>query len=581
MPQEMPEVPAVDAEAWDARFEIGRPDHRIEIAAAYVREFAEAQQVRARDGVEVVFLGGGNTTRLRAERLVLEHKRDRFGLAGGVILTAGDHLEMQADTLVWSGEDERLRIPGPLRVDFARGWERGHNLSSNFAVDSWTLEAVEGHWRSKGGQEVVIRAKREESWSFDGLQEITYDSVQVHYNGITLAGARATFAPEAQKLVFTNGIEGADSLLRFTAARAEVDIVAEKVLARGRVDYREDEIELAAAEVAEDRSAGRLQAWGAPAVFVHGARRIAAPALGYARDARVLTAWDGVEFSEGERRLQSGALRYERDAAVLAVWDDVDLRAPEFEGRLSGDSLYFDLVGEQGRVVGTPSLRRAGAAQDTFSLAAEVLHFELARRRLEGIGGFALRAEGVALAAARGVYEADSARVLAADGVVLHHRRTECDCHSRLEADSMVVALVDNQVEQISMPGRVFAQVDTEDRRNWIEGRGSRVFMVAGDLERVEVDAEADVTHRHLDTDEVNRFHGQRMTLHFDAGGLRRALVSGSAQLVTRLQDEGGEVVVNEVVGQELEILFTDGSIAEVGIGPDIEGRYFPPEEEP
>ena len=108
---------------------------------------------------------------------------------------------------------------------------------------------------------------------------------------------------------------------------------------------------------------------------------------------------------------------------MLAVWDEVDLRAPELEGRLTGDSLYFDLDREQGRLVGAPSLRRAGADGDTLSLAAGVLRFELARRRLEGTGKFALRAEGVALAAARGVYEADSARVLAADGVVLHHRR--------------------------------------------------------------------------------------------------------------------------------------------------------------
>ena len=143
----------------------------------------------------------------------------------------------------------------------------------------------------------------------------------------------------------------------------------------------------------------------------------------------------------------------------------------------------------------------------------------------------------------------------------------------------MVVALADNQVEQVAIPGWVFAQVDTEARRNWIEGRGGRVFMVAGGLERVEIDAEADVTYRHLDKDEVNRFQGQRITLYFDAGDLRRALVSGNAQLLTRLQEEDGEVAINEVVGEELEIHFADGSIAEVGIGPNIEGSYYPLEE--
>ena len=115
----------------------------------------------------------------------------------------------------------------------------------------------------------------------------------------------------------------------------------------------------------------------------------------------------------------------------------------------------------------------------------------------------------------------------------------------------------------------------------WIEGRGGRVFMVNGNLQRIEVDAEADVTHRHPEKDEVNRFHGRQMTLYFAAEGLQRALVSGAAKLVSRLQEEDGEVAVNEVSGEALEIHFAAGSIAEVRIGPDIEGSYYPPEQEP
>ena len=171
--------------------------------------------------------------------------------------------------------------------------------------------------------------------------------------------------------------------------------------------------------------------------------------------------------------------------------------------------------------------------------------------------------------------------MLVAGGVVLDHLSDARDYRSRLEADSMVVELVDNRVERIAMPGQIFGQVDASGRRNWIEGQGGRVFMVDGNLARVEVDAAADVTHRHPEKDEVNRFHGRQMTLYFDAEGLQRALVSGAAQLVTRLQEEGGEVAVNEVSGEELEIRFADGSIAEVRIGPDIEGSYYPHEQEP
>ncbi|MXX37738.1 MAG: hypothetical protein F4Y91_11945 [Gemmatimonadetes bacterium] len=574
VPEEPLQIPEVDGEAWDAHIELGRPGYRIEIRAAYLREFSKSEQVVATGGVEVAFRGDEAVSTLRAERLVLEHKRDRFGVAGGVVLQAGDSLEVQSDTLLWESVHEQLRIPGALRVEVSQGREWGRNLTSNFAVDAWSLEAVEGLWRGRDGAMVEVRARREESRRVKGVQEIAYDSVEVRYDGVKLSGPRATFLPEARRFDLSGGVEGADSLAQFAADEVAVDAEKQRLVARGEVRYQEEEAELRAAEVEEDRSAALLQARGEPATFVQGERQIEARQLAYLRSEQKLTAQGGVVLCAGARELTAQTLRYTCDGQVHAE-GAIALKAPELDGSLAGDSLFFDLEQEAGWMRGAPSLR-----QRELVLTAPVLQFDLVRGRLAGTGGFALRAEGLEVAAARGAYEADSTRVLVAEGVVLEERDDERDYHSRLMADSMVVALADSRVEWIAIPGQVSGQIEVGDRRSWIEGRGGQVFMADGDLERVEVSAAADVTHRRADNEEINRFRGQQMTLYFDAAGLHRALVKGAAELVTRLQEDE-EVSVNEVSGEELDIRFAEGSLAEVRVGPEIEGRYYPPAEEP
>lgn len=574
VPEEPLQIPEVDGEAWDAHIELGRPGYRIQIRAAYLREFSKSEQVVATGGVEVSFRGDEAVSTLRAERLVLEHKRDRFGVAGGVVLHAGDSLEVQADTLLWESVHEQLRIPGALRVEVSQGREWGRNLTSNFAVDAWSLEAVEGLWRGRDGAMVEVRAQREESRRVEGVQEIAYDCVEVRYDGVKLTGPHATFLPEARRFDLTGGVEGADSLAQFAADEVAVDAEKQRLVARGEVRYQEEEAELRAAEVEEDRNSALLQARGEPATFVQGERQIAAHQLAYSRSDQKLTAQGGVVLRAGARELTAQTLRYTRDGQVHAD-GAIALKAPELDGSLAGDSLFFDLEQEAGWMRGAPSLR-----QRELVLTAPVLRFDLVRGRLAGTGGFALRAEGLEVAAVRGAYEADSTRVLVAEGVVLEERDDERDYHSRLMADSMVVALADSRVEWIAIPGQVSGQIEVGDRHSWIEGQGGQVFMADGDLERVEVSSEADVTHRRAENEEINRFRGQQMTLYFDAGGLHRALVKGAAELVTRLQEDE-EVSVNEVSGEELDIRFVEGSLAEVRVGPEIEGRYYPPAEEP
>ena len=126
VPEEPLQIPEVDGEAWDANIELGRPGHRIQIRADYLREFSKSERVVATGGVEVAFRGDEAVSTLRAERMVLEHKRDRFGLAGGVVLRAGDSLEVQADTLLWGKCPRAVAHSG----DTAGGSRRGTGVGA-------------------------------------------------------------------------------------------------------------------------------------------------------------------------------------------------------------------------------------------------------------------------------------------------------------------------------------------------------------------------------------------------------------------------------------------------------------------
>ena len=147
---------------------------------------------------------------------------------------------------------------------------------------------------------------------------------------------------------------------------------------------------------------------------------------------------------------------------------------------------------------GAPLLRRIGENGDTLTIAATVLHFDLAGSELSGQGNFALETTDVKLNAERGAYNTDAAQVIVAGGVVLGQQGGERDYSSRLQADSMIVELVDWQVERIGVPGRVFARIEANGRHNWIEGQGGRLGGRTGGRPDLVAETPSQTTKRSL-----------------------------------------------------------------------------------
>jgi len=576
------EIPSADAEAKDVLLQLVRPGTHLQIRAAQVREYSDEQVAIADGGVEVTFYNaeGQGGVHLRAERLRLDHKSGGMGLAGGVVLRSNDSLEVQADTLSWEAEGEHLRVPGSLIVVHAEGREQGRDLETDSAAEAWLLYDVVGRWNFAAEDEVVeVRAARERSQRQGNQLQIRYEEAELRFAGMRLTGAVAHWVPGDRQAYFSGGVEGLDSSGHFSARDVEVNLQSRRLLARGAVKSARGSAKLEAEEFVEEWQAHKSLASGYPARYEREGRGIEARHIRYRRDEDWVEADSQVVFREGERSLGARHLVYRGQNASVEAHGGVLLNGPELEGILSGDSLFFDLDLERGWMVGTPILRRSD--QGELQLSADSMSFDLRARELSGSGHFALEGDGLTARARVGHYDAEKEQISFADSVVLEQGDSEGEYRSRIVSDSLIISLEEGVARQILILGELEGKVEMgDDRVSWIEGRGGRVWLADTKLERIELDAKADATYRHIKKDEVSRFRGQRMFLYFDENGLYQVRVEGDAKLVSRLVRDDGEPAVNEVIGQELDIYFTEGSIVSVQVGPEIEGTYFPPEKE-
>lgn len=579
----IPAVPPVDRESWEAELELRQPGLQITIQAAYVSDDLGRHIARADSGVQVSFRSpeGDLFSRLQARRLVLDHGGDGIRLGGGVLLTAEDSLEVQADSLIWDGKTEQLWVPGQLRIATSSGWERGSELRTGYAFREWSMERVTGRWRGSG-YEVEIRARSERGRRDEGFI-IAYDSVQALCDGALIGSPRARFSEAEATVYFFDGVSGSDSTRQLSAREIDFDLERRHVVARGKVEWRQPDFQLTAETVEEDREKGRLRIWGQPALFTQGERRIEAGYLEHAEESGRLEASDQVLFREGEREMRMGQLLYERSRERLRATGGVSMQVPEFAGAMSSGSLSYDLEQETGEMEGDPELRQEASAGKELIFRAGAMRFDLSHRTLTGTDGFSVAAGDLDLRADHGRYEAEGKQLSLVGQVVLIQEKSEEEYRSQIRADSMLVQIEKGEVSRIDLPGEVEGTIVSKAQRlNWIKGRQGRIFFSERRLERVELDHEADVTHRHLGKEEVSRFKGTRMVLHFDDDGLRRAWVGGGAELLSRLLEEGEEekTVANKVEGEELEILFEEGTIVQVKMDSTIEGRYYPHDEE-
>jgi len=153
----------------------------------------------------------------------------------------------------------------------------------------------------------------------------------------------------------------------------------------------------------------------------------------------------------------------------------------------------------------------------------------------------------------------------------------------QIKSDTMTVQLADGVATEVYVGGEFRGRValSTGDATSWLSGSRGTVAFEDDQLRVVTLERDADVTYRHIPKDQVSRFRGDEMVLHFNMGGLQQVRVEGSAVLESRLVRDAGDIAINSVKGEEMDIYFANGMLIWVEVGPEAEGTYLSQEDAP
>ena len=576
-----PPVPLADRESWDVHFTLREMDLLVEIQAPYMQDqarFTYADSAR----IEFRTPAGKIHSSLSATRLTLDGA-ERVSMGGKVFISAGESLEVLADTLVWERTGKQLHLPGAVRILTASGMEEGRNLQTYIDLTQWSMEKTTGHWQGRRDNrvyEVEIRARRALSLYQEGYLVVHYDTVTVVHQSTKIHSPKARFDENVGTVYFSGGVSSVDSVRQFSAQAIEYQLDENRAVARNAVVLNQADWQLEADYLLEDGKHKYLQASGQPASFRQGARSITADKLDYDEHAESLQASGQVIFRNKDRLLYADHLTYRQTYEHLEVSGGLSLQTPELEGILQSGKMLYDLGTGRIDLHQKPQFRRS-RSQGTLLIHADSMHIDLERRQLRGAGKFRIASPEMDLHSERGYYNADEEHLILVSKVVLTQQE-EGNSHNQIQADSMIVQLRDGAVEKVYIPSRMQGSLQSSATRiSGIQGTGSQFFFKGTYLERIDLESSADLIHKRLDEDALDHVRGNSMSLYFAADqGLQRIRVQGRAEFLSSLPTEEEEQPpsINQLKGEELDIFLEDGSIVEAKLIKP-EGSYYLPKE--
>ncbi len=583
-PSPEPEAPeGIERESWEVELDLRGSISTVAVEAAYVADLAD-RITRADGGVTVTFADSLNrpATRVRADRLFIDHGHDVVGFSGNVTAEAeGPGVAATADTLGWDRGTDSLSAPSAADLLLPDGRLSAARLAGDSGLASWSAEEVTGIFTGSEGGGDGAGALHMEAAAADlrvrgGRLEAVFKQARAGWRDRRFGARSAIYDGRTRRVV----LEGAASMedsgrqRRLTAEAIDVELGRSRFAAAGGVRV-EGEARLWADSIEEDGDRWRIQ--GDPARAEVDGRGLEARRLHLSEGTDTLLAAGGASAREGDRRITADSLRLVRPEDEVEAFGAVALDAADLEGDLRSGRLRSGAAGARLVLWSDARLTRPRRGGGELTLRADSLILEGSQRRLTGTGGFLLEAPpDLELRALRGVYATPEGPASLFGEVEFVHRAGAA--RSRLAADSSRVELAEGEPVALTWPGDLRGSL-RGDGRTWLRAGSGRAALASGRLSSLHLEGRVEAIHRDPSEERLSRFTAERMEMSFDEEGvLSRIVASGGARVRLRLAGGGseGEVSLNDVKGERLEIRMREGVVQAVQVLEGVEGRFEP-----
>ena len=586
-PSPEPEAPeGIERESWEVELELRGSTSTVAVEAAYVADLTD-RITRADGGVTVTFSDSLSrpATRIHADRLFIDHGHDVVGFSGNVAAEAeGPRVTARADTLGWDRGTDRLSSPSAADLLLPDGRLKAARLAGDSGLESWSAEEVAGVFsgseEDSGDDEagaLRIEAAAADLRVRDGRLEATFERARARWRERRFGARRALYDGRRRRVV----LEGAASMedsgrgRRLTAETIDVELDRSRFAAVGGVRV-EGEARLWADTIEEDGNRWRIQ--GDPARAEVDGRDLEARRLHVSDGTDTVLAAGGVSAREGDRRITADSLCLARPEDGVEAFGAVGVAASDLEGDLRSRRLRSGAAGARLVLWSDASLTRPRRGGGELTLRADSLILEGSQRRLTGTGGFLLEAPpDLELRARRGVYATPEGPVSLFGEVEFVHRAGAG--LSRLAADSSRVELAEGEPVALTWPADLRGSL-RGNGQTWLRAGSGRAALASGRLSGLDLDGGVEAIHRDPSEERLSRFTAARMEMSFDEEGvLSRIVASGGARVRLRMAGggaEGGEVSLNDVKGERLEIRMSAGVVQAVQVLDGVEGRFEP-----